>query len=636
MPAVVPANLILLMLFIQLAGFVGALFKGRNANANVGWVSTCLTGVGLGLSIVIILVASELPYQAAVEWFWLSGRPVMFGVLLDKTAVVMLIVVHFVALLVEAYSLAYMHREREKYRYFAFLKLFVFSMLGIVVADNLLILYIFWELVGLSSYLLIGYWNQKMQAVRAAKKAFLLNRIGDAGFLLGIFLYYQHFDTFDLSVLQQVALLESPELSAIGLLLFCGCLAKSAQFPLHGWLPDAMEGPTPVSALIHAATMVAAGIYLLGRIFPLLTPTASLVIALVGLTTALLGGLYALAQTDIKKVLAYSTVSQLGLMVLGMGVGAKDAALFHLLTHAFFKAGLFLGAGSVIFSLHRLHGNFDDQDLRLMGGLRRSMPVTFVCYTLCTAALVGLPLSSGFLSKDALLGGVYDWATRQDSPWAYGLFGGALLAVGTTALYMCRQWWLIFMGDWRNPIAELEQVQESPLLIKLPIEVLAVLSVGFAFASNPLSPSSAWFLSDTIQVEHHWIGLVSTIVALAGLYTGYRLVAATPFRQLDFTIDFDKIYQGLMVRPAMSLASVLSWIDRHLLDGIVNAMASVQILLAALAAWTDRWVVDGAANALAQGAGVVGKLTRRLQSGYVQWYVAVAVAGLLGLAMLLG
>lgn len=636
MPAVVPANLILLMLFIQLAGFAGALFKGRNANANVGWVSTCLTGVGLGLAGVIILVAQDLPYQAGVEWFTLGEKTFTFGVLLDKAAVVMLVVVHFVALLVETYSLAYMHRERDKYRYFAFLKLFVFSMLGIVVANNLLVLYIFWELVGLSSYLLIGYWNHKMAAARAAKKAFLMNRLGDAGFLLGIFLYYQHFDTFDLAVLQTAALLENPQLTTIGLLLFCGCVAKSAQFPLHGWLPDAMEGPTPVSALIHAATMVAAGIYLLGRIFPLLTPTASLTIALVGLATALLGGVYALAQTDIKKVLAYSTVSQLGLMVLSMGVGGKDAALFHLLTHAFFKAGLFLGAGAVIFALHRLHGDFDDQDLRLMGGLRKQMPLTFVCYSICTAALVGLPLTSGFLSKDAILASTLAWAAQQPTALAYAVPLSAWVVVALTALYMTRQWWLIFMGDWRNPVAEIEHVQEAPLLIKLPIEVLAVLAVGVAFASNPLSVASAWFMNDVPDPGYHWVGVVSTVVALGGMYAGYRLVAPTPFRSMDFTINFDRVYHRILVQPSLQVSKWLAWVDRNLIDGTVNALAQWQVWLASVVAWTDHYLVDGAANGTAWTAGQLGKLTRRIQSGYVQWYVAVAVAGLLGLAVLLG
>lgn len=630
MPTIVPTHLILLMLFIQMAGFVGSLAKGKEANSSIGWVNACLTGLGLAMSVVIALSAKSLPYQAVVQWFSLGGKSFMFGVLLDEAAILMLVVVHFVALLVQVYSLAYMHREREKYRYFAFLNLFIFAMLGIVVANNLLILYVFWELVGLASYLLIGFWHQKPEAIRAAKKAFLVNRIGDAAFLLGIFLYYRHFNTFDLSILPSIDHSYLP--TSIGLLLFCGCIAKSAQFPLHVWLPDAMEGPTPVSALIHAATMVAAGIYLLARIFPLLTPDASMVITGVGLITTLLGGIHALSQTDIKKVLAYSTISQLGLMVVAMGTGGREAALFHLLTHAFFKAGLFLGAGSVIFSLHRLHGDFDDQDMRLMGGIRQRMPVTFVCYTIGTAALAGLPLFSGFLSKDTILATTFQWAGNQANPLAFVVPIGALISAGLTALYMTRQWWLVFMGEWRNPVADLENVQEAPMLIKLPIEVLAVLSLGFAFSANPLNASGVWFFQHHLP-ENHWIGMVSALVAFGGVYAGYRLFANEPFRIIDWTVDLDGFYQRYLVIPTLRFASQIQFFDQALLDRLVNKVADLQILIAKMIDWTDQKVVDGVANGTARLAGKIGQATRRVQSGRVQWYIVAAMVGLLGLVL---
>jgi NADH-quinone oxidoreductase subunit L len=357
---------LLLLLIIPFVGFIGLFSLQKRANPWAGYVGTGLSVIGMGCSLVILSQSLHQSQVFAVEWFSVNGKPIMLSFFVDNQTLLMLVVVHLVAILVQVFSISYIHEDPARWRYFAFLQLFVFSMLGIVLAGSLLLMYVFWELVGLSSYLLIGFWYERPRAVWAAKKAFLLNRIGDAGFLMGILLLFWHFGTTEFSVLmsQNGALSSSSSLlfTGIGILLFCGAIGKSAQFPLSDWLPDAMEGPTPVSALIHAATMVAAGIFLLGRIHPFLTPDALIVVTIIGTITMAVGAYNAVFQTDIKKLLAYSTVSQLGLMVMGMGVGAKEAALFHLMTHAFFKAGLFLCAGVIIHAVHT-------QDTRQMGGL---------------------------------------------------------------------------------------------------------------------------------------------------------------------------------------------------------------------------------------------------------------------------
>ncbi|MFN8354295.1 MAG: NADH-quinone oxidoreductase subunit L [Spirosomataceae bacterium] len=637
MPAIIPANLILLMMLTQLAGFVVALAKNREANSTVGWVACCITFLGLGLSGLIFLSASPstLPYLAGIEWFTFGGKPFLLGVFLDQLGVLMLLLVNFIGLLVQVFSLSYMHKEPDRYRYYAFLSLFIFAMLGLVTSRSLFVIYFFWELVGLSSYLLVGFWHTKPEAVAAAKKAFVVNRIGDAMLMVGIFYVYRSLGTTDFSEINQCWQgCVSP--TWVGVLLFGGAVAKSAQFPLHVWLPDAMEGPTPVSALIHAATMVAAGIFLLARVFPLLSPGALSIIAIIGAFTALLGGLYALAQFDLKKVLAYSTISQLGLMVMGMGVGAPAASVFHLFTHAFFKAGLFLSAGAIIHALHRINHAFDAQDMRLMGGLRSQLPVTFWCYTLCAAALAGLPLFSGFLSKDALLAGAWYWASAQANPLAYLIPLAGFASAGLTAFYMARQWVLIFTGDFRNPIAEASQVQETSIYIKIPLLLLAIGSLGFAFSWNPLSAEHSWFfqLIPNTTPELHWISVVATLLAVGGIYVSYQWFSQDPFRLLNWTVNIDALYTRYVISPLLRFSKLLYWADQQLVDGLVNAVATLQVSLANLSAWTDAHVVDGLVNGTAKLAGRVGKLTRSVQSGKIQLYVAVAVIGVLWLIMM--
>jgi NADH-quinone oxidoreductase subunit L len=394
-------------------------------------------------------------------------------------------------------------------RYYAYLGIFTFSMLGIVIGNNLFAMYIFWELVGFSSYSLISHWYEKPGPQEASKKAFIVNRVGDVGMWTGIMIIWSNFHTFSFSEIfarisaglpPTFSLLGlSPEatLTAAGILIFCGAVGKSAQFPLHVWLPDAMEGPTPVSALIHAATMVAAGVYLTARIFPMLTGDAMLVVACVGGFTSFLAASIALTQNDIKRVLAYSTVSQLGYMIMAMGVGAFSAGFFHLTTHAMFKACLFLGSGSVIHamhhSLHHLHDHHTDaQDMRNMGGLLKKMPVTGWTFIIATLAISGIPLMSGFMSKDEILAGTTAYSSLQGgiaSILPYIGFGVAMM----TAFYMWRQVFMVFFGEPKKPEV-FAHVHESPKVMIAPLMILAGLSFWFWYGGNPIDPANGWFM----------------------------------------------------------------------------------------------------------------------------------------------
>ena len=623
-----PPFLLAVLLLLPFAGFLVVWASGRQV---AGKLAVGLTGSGLLLSIWLLLTNQSLTLQST--WATLSdvSFPVTFR--LDGLAALMLVLVHFVALLVQIYSLSYLHDDSRLSRYFAYLQLFVGAMLGILLAGNLLVLYVFWELVGLASYLLIGFYADRPAAGQAAKKAFLMNRVGDMGLLLGIFLTYYYFDTLDLVELSGIGAFAVPP-TVVGLCLFMGCVGKSAQFPLLSWLPDAMEGPTPVSALLHAATMVAAGVFLLARIHPLLSPNALIVITLVGTITTLWGGYSALFQTDIKKVLAFSTVSQLGLMVAAMGMGNVGGAMFHLLTHAFFKAGLFLSAGSIIHAVNA-------QDMRQMGGLRRIMPVTFVSYTICAAALSGVPLLSGFLSKEAILGGAFGWsAVSATVPFAGMLLSVIpvllLLSSALTAVYMARQWRLIFFGTYRNETTPLPAVHEPSWFMRGPVLLLAVLSVAFWFSLNPFDFGGSWvfaFLPAPVETHIFWLAPLSIALVLAGGLLGFRLREPNPVRwfvQLSVQYGFlDVFYQKIIINPSLRLAALLNRADQRVIDGAVNGVGVSGVVLAHLTGGFDRYVVDGTVNGAAWLAGRLGQLTRRMQNGRVQSYITAAVVGLL-------
>jgi NADH-quinone oxidoreductase subunit L len=631
--------LIWLILFTPFIGFLTAFLLGRKRNAIASWLTVSLTGFNLIFSIILLLQTLHTKDNHLIyNWFTLNGKAYQFGFLFDSLTLMMLVLVNFIALLVEIFSLEYMENDPDLYRYFGFLSLFVFSMLGIVLTDNLFVMYGFWELVGLSSYLLIGFWYKKPKAVQASKKAFLMNRIGDVGFLIGIFaVYFYNGHSTDLTTLKSSINLPT----VYCLLLFCGCIAKSAQFPLHTWLPDAMEGPTPVSALIHAATMVVAGIYLLIRIVPMFNEnTLIIVLGGVGSITMILGSIYAIFQTDIKKNLAYSTISQLGLMVLGLGFPTSS---FHLLTHAFFKAGLFLCAGAIIHALHHAGDDFDAQDMRLMGGLRKKMPFTFVCYSICSMALMGLPLFSGFLSKDAILNLWYFcYGFSQDLPFEipYAIKDiipliviiSILLGIILTAFYMTRQIWMIFFGEFRNEKVDINSIHEGSWKMKLPIGILAILSTGFVFSINPLSVEHSWFgdFIGTEFEENHLIGVISTSFTLIGIIAGYL----TRHRIFTFQLPtIDNFYNKVFVNPTLKLSNIIQFFDQRILDSLVNLLADLQVFIAKFVGWFDAKVIDGIPNGTVYSAGIIGRVTRSAQGGKVQLYVALAFLGLIGLLL---
>lgn len=648
---------LILLLVFPFLGFIGLFSFRKRANNWAGYVGIALTLMGLGGALVIFNQALNQSQVYLVEWLSMNGKPFMLSFLVDNQTLMMLVVVHFVAVLVQLFSISYLHDEPARWRYFAFLQLFVFSMLGIVLAGSLLLMYVFWELVGLSSYLLIGFWYERPRAVWAAKKAFLLNRIGDAGFLIGILLVFWQFGTTEFSVLNLqngIVLGDSSVLfTAIGVFLFCGAIGKSAQFPLSDWLPDAMEGPTPVSALIHAATMVAAGIFLLGRIHPFLTPDALVVVAIIGTLTMLLGAYKAIFQTDIKKLLAYSTVSQLGLMVMGMGVGVKEAALFHLLTHAFFKAGLFLCAGIIIHAVHT-------QDTRQMGGLRQGMPVTFWAYTVCAAALAGLPFFSGFLSKDAILIGAFEWA-KHTGGIAFVIPLVGLISAGLTAFYVIRQWKQVFFGQNQGGYRHEQIVHDADSLMKVPVILLAILSFFIWFSFNPADASHGWFFRmfpvETDETGHEIVALLSVLVVAIGLLGGFYSTATGPLPSLItllqgvhdavvrvFVSLFGKIKNGLkwlnehadetdrhvfLIAPLQKIAYWTYKVDRQIVDVMVNGVGFATVIGAHVIGRFDKLVVDGVVNALAWLASFAGSRIRNLQNGRVQSYFVVMLLGVL-------
>ncbi len=497
-------TLAVITLIAPIAAFAIVIFLGKRLPRGGDWVSLIAIWGGLIFSLYLFFTEvlgnydPNLFHSFQFNWLQWGDYHLKIGITLDNVSIIMLVVVTLISALVHLYSVGYMHGDPKYSRFFAFLSLFSFSMLGLVLADNLLIIFCFWELVGLSSYLLIGFWHEKDSAADAGKKAFITNRIGDVGMLIGILIVFTALGTLNL---QEIAAgvsagkLQGAALTIAGLCLFCGAIGKSAQFPLHVWLPDAMEGPTPVSALIHAATMVAAGVYLVARMFVFITFDASVVIAYIGGFTALFAATIAVAQYDIKRVLAYSTLSQLGYMVMALGVGSYTAGFFHLVTHAMFKACLFLGSGSVIHAmhgaLHHIHSAADAQDMRNMGGLRKHMPTTYWTFLIATLSLSGVPFMSGFLSKDAILGGTLAFSAENPSHWLLSVFGfGAAIL---TAFYMFRLIYMTFFGDFRPGKEAESALHESPANMTMPLVVLAILSIFIFYSFNPFGPTSGWF-----------------------------------------------------------------------------------------------------------------------------------------------
>ena len=662
-------------LLLPLAAFVIQIFFGKRLPRKGDWVSISAVGITLCLAIamfvmMLFLYKPGMKEELTWEWFNLGQLSVKIGVLIDNVTVIMLLVVSLVSGLVHLYSVGYMKDDPRYSRYFGYLSLFTFSMNGIVLSNNLLSIYMFWELVGLSSYLLIGFWFEKDSAADASKKAFLTNRVGDIGLFIGVMLIFTALGTFNYGeIFQGVAQgdIAGTLLTLAGIGLFIGAIGKSAQFPLHIWLPDAMEGPTPVSALMHAATMVAAGVFLSVRLFPIFTSEVLLFIAYVGGFTAIFAATIAITQNDIKKVLAYSTVSQLGYMILAVGTGAYIAGFFHLVTHAMFKACLFYGSGSVIHAMHHaLHNKHDHdtdpQDMRNMGGFKSKMPVTYWTMVVAALAISGVPFFSGFLSKDAILAGTLAFGTHHPQHFLLPIFGfGAALI---TAFYMFR---LIFMTFHNEPkLPELyDDIHESPKEMTFPLVLLSTLSVFIFYTLpyfNPLS-DHGWFtelvkakdsmvpgnpsaheIAEGMHHSHMLTMILSTLVAAFGLFLSWlvylkKRISAdawaeklTPYYNLSLNKYFiDENYDKYIYQPLLRLAEWISFIDWELYDKyFINGFGHVTKWLSFL---TGRIDYDGLDQTIVDGLGrsmnKAGSSLKEVQTGRLQNYMLFALFGVI-------
>ncbi len=673
---------------LPLVGFVVLVFRGRRiGEPRSGYFAAGLMLTAAAIALVCAtrwVIGHPDSMNVSTPWLRLGSQWINFGVHIDSLTIVMFTMVTVVASAIFVYSIGYMHGDPRFPRFFTYLSLFGFSMLGLVLADSLIGLFIFWELVGLCSYFLIGFWFEKTSASNAAKKAFIVNRVGDCLFLIGIATMLGTTGVVSLegvfSQVRQGAFAgHGALLTFAGICLFFGAVGKSAQFPLHVWLPDAMEGPTPVSALIHAATMVAAGVYLVGRIFPLLTPTALLFVAYIGAITLIGSALIAIVMTDIKRVLAYSTISQLGYMILALGVGGWVAGLFHLITHACFKALLFLGSGSVI------HGCHGEQDIRKMGRLHHKMPITSLTFLVGTLAIAGVPLLSGFYSKDAILASVLGFSWTHRAHWI--LFILPALAAALTAFYMMRLYLLTFHTTARDEHVH-EHAHESPRMMWAPLVVLATLSICIGWFGRLPERSSLgngqyeykdgrglvgliaeaqprWAISWQMQEEGHvsspgvskaeadaelaheehafhtMATIIATCAMLAGVFMAWLVysrgvispakaaqVLAPVHKLLWNKFYFDELYRATFVAGVLLLASFGKWFDRVVLDGLADGSARWMARLAFFSGLTlDNRGVDGLVNGAARLALASGNLVRKGQTGRVRNYILALTTG---------
>jgi NADH-quinone oxidoreductase subunit L len=617
---------------LPLAGFIiNGLGRNSLSKGVIGFIGSALVLASFALSIAVFFQVKATGVINVNYFDWINAGPVKvsFAFLVDQLSSIMLLIITGVGFLIHLYSIGYMHDDKGFGKFFSYLNLFVFFMLLLVMGSNYIIMFIGWEGVGLCSYLLIGFWYTNPSYADAAKKAFIMNRIGDLGFLMGVFLIIYAFGTVEFAALfPKVAAMKvgAAPLTAIALLLFVGAMGKSAQLPLFTWLPDAMAGPTPVSALIHAATMVTAGIYMIARsnIIYTLSPFAMEAVAIVGLATALFAALIALTQTDIKKVLAYSTVSQLGYMFLGLGVGAYTGSFFHVLTHAFFKALLFLGAGSVI---HAVSG---EQDMRKMGGLKGKLPVTFITMLIGTIAISGIPPFSGFFSKDEILAHAYEHSTTF---YVIGVFTAML-----TSFYMFRMMYLTFWGKFRGTHEQEHHLHESPATMTIPLIVLAILSMVGGLIGVPevlgghhelgqyLAPV---FKASTAALPMHELSagtekalmIISVALAFAALIYAYvkyvkngRVpVADTEERPALTSLSYHKFY----------VDELYDFLIRKPLDFLSTFFYNV----------VEKLGIDGLVNGIGKGTIETSKGLRLLQTGNVGFYIFVMVLGIIGVLL---
>ena len=649
-----------------ISGVLGAKIQKRWGKGAIAFVACVPVVIAFGLSLSAFFTLKGLEPEGRFlidrlySWISLGSLNVDMAFLVDPLSAVMILIVTGIGGLIHIYAVGYMHDDKAFWRFFAFLNLFTAAMLTLVLGDSLLVMFVGWEGVGLCSYALIGFWYQDHANARAGNKAFIVNRVGDFGFVLGMFLLFWSLDAQGHGTLtfremaQWASTLEGQTIWGISvvtlatLFLFVGAAGKSAQIPLHVWLPDAMAGPTPVSALIHAATMVTAGVYMTARLnfFFSMAPETLHLIAWIGVSTALMAATIALVQTDIKRVLAYSTVSQLGYMFLGAGVGGYAAAIFHLMTHAFFKACLFLGSGSVI---HAMGG---EQDMRKMGGLKDYMPTTFWTFAVSVLAIAGTPLTSGFFSKDEILW--LSFSSEHGSPmlWLLGVIGA-----GMTAFYMFRQFFMVFFGEFRGDHHAREHLHESPKIMTLPLVVLAIGALFAGWIGLPAvfgGSQFAHWLEPVVSAhadDHasHALELglmaVSTSVAALGFFLAYlmyyrgalsaalfaNLAGGFFYRLFERKYYFDEIYQAVFVNGALLLARIGALFDQYIIDSIVDGSASLTRLVSWINGLFDNYIIDGLVNALANFTFWTGNTMRRIQTGNINSYlygilIAVVVA----------
>ena len=637
---------ILIPVFPLIAVLVNGLLGHRYAVDLAGRLAVGSIGLSFLCAVAVVAgVLSDPTPREVIAYSWIFGGDlhVNFGFLIDPLTAVMLMVVTGVGFLIHVYSIGYMHGEDGFTRFFVYMNLFMVSMLLLVMGNNFLVLFIGWEGVGLCSYLLIGYYFNKVSAAKAATKAFVVNRIGDAGFLLAIFLVFVNFKTLDyLKVFEHANQLSVEMATAITLCLLVGAIGKSAQIPLYTWLPDAMEGPTPVSALIHAATMVTAGVYMVVRTHVLydMAPVSMATVGIIGGLTALFAATIGLVQNDIKRVLAYSTVSQLGYMFLACGVGAYIAAIFHLVTHAFFKALLFLSAGAVI---HSLEG---EQDIRKMGGLSKKIPVTHAVFLIGTLAIAGIPPLAGFWSKDEIMAHAF-------VQHHYVLYLFAAVGAFLTSFYMFRLTYVTFYGQSRvDPKVE-HHIHESPPVMTVPLMILAGLSVLGGFLGVP--PEHGWFhgflesVATPLGAVTHDVGVGTVIglmavaigIALSGWGLAHYLYAIKPGMADDWSERYagayrtilnkyyvDELYDAVFVEPCKRLARLWDWIDQHVIDRFIRGIGHGADVSAAGVTWTEKHVIYGGLNVIGYANHLAAWSWRRLQTGSVNHYAAVIVIGL--------
>jgi NADH-quinone oxidoreductase subunit L len=622
-------DLVWLVPLIPLIGFlINGLGRNTFSKGLIGVIGSAAILIPFLISIGIFLALGSDTQKSheifLFDWISAGSLKIPLSFLVDPLSSIMLLIITGVGFLIHIYSIGYMHDDAGFGKFFSYLNLFIFFMLLLVLGSNYIVMFIGWEGVGLCSYLLIGFWYTNSSYASAAKKAFVMNRIGDLGFLLGVFFIFTTFGSIEFSKIFPQAANMLPgdgTITLIALLLFIGACGKSAQLPLFTWLPDAMAGPTPVSALIHAATMVTAGIYMIARSNVLfdLAPMVQHLIAIIGLATALIGALIALTQTDIKKVLAYSTVSQLGYMFLGLGVGAYDGGFFHVITHAFFKALLFLGAGSVIHAMHH------EQDMRHMGGLRKKLPITFITMLIGTLAIAGLPPFSGFFSKDEILAHVFEHSKVM---WAIGVFTAFL-----TAFYMFRMLFLTFFGTYRGTHHAEEKIHESPLSMTVPLIVLAILSAVGGFIGIPEVLGGHHWLSQWLSpvIMHHpeagdhstefmlmGITIAGVLISIGIAWSRYVKQNHIPVpdeaqRPVLANISYHKFY----------LDEIYDSIIRKPLDGLSTFFYKI----------VDNKIVDGIVNGLGWGTSEASKGLRLLQSGNVGFYIFMMVLGIISLLL---